>query len=273
MNSFASGVRILSVSIISLLVFSSCATTHGVPGGAVDSGKPEAAVEKSSEERAVAETYKQPEKVKNTAVITILSDSAIVEEVKDGSEIVDIPKNRRIAYETARHIVYILKEKGFDVNGSHVSSVGAWMDDETVYQAKTDKVAATGNREIIKAVPPLFVNHPFSDDSSQREILTNLHRNLITGNQRYYTESSELGIAGDALMVIHIGGRKFYREFLQGQAESLSQGDSIFSLYLVSLKSGEIIWRETIDEKLLAPIKDNFFTLSDRTLSKFPNRW
>jgi hypothetical protein len=275
MNTFATGARLLSAPIVALIIFSSCATAPGTPGGTADSGKPEGAADKSPAEKIVSEidADKHPQKVREAAVISILSDAAVIAETKDGSEIVDIAKNRRVAYETARHIVYILKEKGFDINGSHVSSVGAWMDDDTVYRTKTDKLEASGNRAVIEAVPPLFVNHPFSDDSSQRDILTNLHRNLVRGNQRYFTESAELGIAGDALMVIHLGGRTFYREFLQGQDESLQQGDSVFSLYLVSLKTGEIIWKDILDEKRFPPLKANFFSLSDQALSKFPHRW
>lgn len=270
MNYFATWVRLLSLSIAALFFTSSCATTLGVPGGG---GSGRAAKAPAEGPVSGTDIDKHPQEVRKAAVISILSDSAIIDETKDGSEIVDLSKNRRIAYETARHMVYILKEKGFDINGSLVSSVGAWMDDGTVYMTKTERPGASGNPTVGEAVPPLFVNHPFSEDASQKERLVNLHRNLIRGDQRYFTESGELGIAGDALLVIHLGGRTFYREFLQGQDESLTQGSSVFSLYMVDLKSGKIVWKETLVEKHLPPLKDTFFSLSDKALSHFPDRW
>jgi len=274
MNSFATGVKFLTLPIIALFLYSSCATAPSESGGRESERRPTTEATPSIEnEVEQTELYNKPKMVKKMAVISILSDAAITEETKEGLEIVDLAKNRRMAYETARHIVYILKEKGFDVNGSHVSSVGAWMDDEAIYKIRTDRQEGQGNRVITNAATPLFVNHPFSSDANQQEILVNLHRNLIRGEQKYFTESGELGIVGDALMVIQIGGATHYREFLQGHGESIQQGDSVFSLYLVNLKTGEIIWKDVLDEKRFPPTTANFFSLSDKALSQFPHRW
>ena len=274
MNSFATELRFLTLSICALFLYSSCATA---PSDSADRENTRIQTTEATpsveNEVAQTESYNQTNKVKQLAVISILSDAAIIEETKEGLEIVDLAKNRRMAYEVARHIVYILKEKGFDINGSHVSSVGAWMDDDAVYKIKTDRQEAQGNRVITEAATPLFVNHPFSSDSSQQEILVNLHRNLTRGEQRYYTESGELGVVGDALMVIQLGGIIHYREFLQGHGESIQHGNSVFSLYLVDLKTGEIIWKDVLDERRFPPTKDNFFSLSDKALSQLPHRW
>lgn len=222
-----------------------------------------------------------PKQKQGVAKVTMLEDIIVVEDIAGNIDSVNVDENKVLGNTLLKIFNDELNQKGYLVEKTMLSSIGLTLNPNNQYQVVG--APSTGN-------PPFYIDEAIIQDPDMKQKLTTLFNSLGTYIKKEGEPSKvipdapslRIGTESDALLVILAGGRKVSlgKQIGQGVLTTMltlgtvatwQTSTTVMQLYIVDLKSGEVLWSDT-DFQQYEPSEDHLRRQAKRIIERLPAR-
>jgi hypothetical protein len=255
--------------------------------------------------------FKQrPESVKQKNSISVIADVSVIEDILGYTDGIYIHKNMEVGEVVVKEASLRLKERGYEVKEEMVSTIGSWLEEGANYKVVQDGSTSSAPKLFgDTGKPPFYINDFFLKDERQRQSLISVHRNpgtiipasysligvallhkgvyppthhkaVMEGSPIIIPEVKDLGLKGDALLIIGVMGKQVpvLKEIGTSIGSALAGGGATqqsylyVSISLIDLNSGEVVWGYMENAPNSEPSSDKASALVNNIMGKFPVR-
>ncbi len=231
-----------------------------------------------------------PEQKKNFGEITILTDCMILQGVPGDTDKIDVVENKDIGVSTLDKFTTHLREKGYNVRQSMLSSIGLLMNqNKPYYVAGTIYDTHLGVEDLPVLSPPFYVDPSVDRDEGFRLALAYLYTAVLNSGQKEegkktvvpYAVTVGKKVDTKVIAVLLTGGRNVTL-YKQEQRETVNpnRGTEVVAvkpitrlsmmLYFLDTTTGEVIWEDRIFKNGGAANKDRVLDMLDDLLEDLP---
>jgi len=224
-----------------------------------------------------------PGRKKEIKSTVILSDFVVIEAQTGDTAIVDLPENKRKAQMCLNMLAGELNGKGYQVDRTHLSSVGLLMNAKGQYKVVHNAQDRELEADLLPiGQPPFYISDHYGRDTLVLMLLSSVYNSLINYEKRKGDKNAMvpaavyLGkeIGGGTMIILLVGGCNVGISRQAGiplsphgmrydkvGVQAVSQATMM--LYIIDTATGEVIWddRQTAtggqvhDEKLIRMLK------------------
>ena len=200
---------------------------------------------------------KQKENIKN---ICLIGDFLHLQDIKGKIDVFEYGRNQFLWEMFAEYFKPMLEKKNYHLNQIHLTSMGLYLDPEVkMFVEKTEEDEQKKRRDLPKGSAPFFINEKVEQDPAYKKNLEALYKKLEEYEKKpgipniKVPEAQDLveGTDCDTLFVVTMLGRSVSKvQLIAGAVVGGLIGQAImgftkgifYGLYIIDVKSGELIW-------------------------------
>ncbi len=230
------------------------------------------------------------EKKKNLGELTILTDCMILQGVAGDTDKIDVVQNKDIGVATLQELADRLREKGYSVRQSMLTSVGLLMNHNQPYRvAATSYDVNTSTEDLPIGTPPFYLDPSVERDSTFRLSLAYLYTSALNSGQKedgvktvipYAVPVGKL-VESKTIVVLLTGGINVnLTKEASGTFHNRSQTEELVGvrpetrlsvlLYVLDTATGEVIWEDRVFKNGGFVTKDKVVNLVEELSEDFP---
>ena len=198
--------------------------------------------------------------------VTVLSDIMLIEALRGDTSKIDVVENEDIAVSELQMCADHLREKGYMIQNTTLTSIGLLMNPGQIYKvARTQDDVNLREDVLPMAYPPFYVDPLIRRDSMVEMSLARLYTSVLNIGQRQDTERTYIAsarvlgrhIGAKTIMILLTGG--FNVPITKGvmePTEPTNRGEKTVAvrprsqismlLYIVNAVTGEVVWEDRV---------------------------
>ena len=222
--------------------------------------------------------------------MTILSDCMVIQALRSDTDKIDLVENKEIGIHVLERFADVLRQKGYEIKNTTLSSVGLVMDRNQWYKivrTMDDRILNDNNLPLASA--PFYIDRAVSHDSALYVHLGSVYDALINGHagvgktKSFVPEAVRLGkVTGDSVIAIVLSGGynvPASKEFgVAAENRSLTshvvavKSTSHLSLmfFLLDARTGEVLWEDRRFKNGGTVVLEKYLSMVEGMLENLP---
>jgi hypothetical protein len=202
----------------------------------------------------------------NLGAVTLLSDCMLIQGLRGDTNKIDLPENKQLGVDLLNRSWERLREKGYNVSNTLLTSVGLLMNQRQPYRvAFTPDDLLIDDHNLPVAMPPFYLDRSLVANGNFQAALASLYATILNAGQK--SDTSKLYIPSATIVGTAIGAKSIIVLLTGAMNIPITKGPSQWTknpdkneavvavnpistasmmLYILDTGSGEVLWEDRV---------------------------